>query len=115
MAFGSSEHVPGQGNGSPPPNFVNPTTRVPIVLGSTVSTCVLALLLTSGRLYARAYIKHVLGIDDWMMLCAVILAIVLSILGATSCLYGLGYHLWDIRPEWGEPYYKVWKSYSRYF
>jgi hypothetical protein len=107
MAFGSSELVPGQGNTLPPPNFINPTTRVPIVLGLTISTCLLALALTGGRLYARAHMKRMLEIDDWMMLFAVFLAVVLTILGATSCLYGLGYHLWDTRPEWEEPYYKV--------
>lgn len=49
----------------------------------------------------------VLGTDDWTMFGAAILAVTLTGLGAASCLYGLGYHIWDLRPEWEEPYYKV--------
>jgi hypothetical protein len=105
MAFGNSE--PGQEHHFPPPNYLNPTTRVPVVLALTISTCSLVLVLMSGRLYARSHLKSVLGIDDWMMLGAAVLAVTLTGLGASSCLYGLGYHLWDKRPEWDEPYYKV--------
>ncbi|KAK7191614.1 hypothetical protein DPSP01_004781 [Paraphaeosphaeria sporulosa] len=104
MAFGNSE--PGQEH-FPPPNYVNPTTRVPVVLGLTISTCGLLLVLTGARLYARSHLRNVLGIDDWMMLCAAALAVTLTAFGASSCLYGLGYHLWDRRPEWDEPYYKI--------
>lgn len=107
MAFGNSE--PGQGK-FPPPNFVNPTTRVPLVLGLTISTCVLLLLLIAARLYARSRLRNALGIDDWMMLGAAFLAVALTVFGAVSCRYGLGYHLWDRRPEWDEPYYKVSRS-----
>ncbi|KAJ4287362.1 hypothetical protein N0V90_012760 [Kalmusia sp. IMI 367209] len=103
MAFGNSDPE----KNFPPPNFVNPTTRVPVVLGLTISTCILVLILTGGRLYARAHIKAALGIDDWMILVAAIFAISLTILGDVSCLYGLGYHLQDRRPEWTEPYYKI--------
>ena len=107
MAFGDSTLKSGQEDGFPPPNYINPTTRVPIVLGLTISTCALALLFTGGRLYARTSMKKALGVDDWMMLGATFLATALSILGAISCQFGLGYHLWDLRSEWGEPYYKV--------
>lgn len=107
MAFGISNPASGESSNFPPPNYINPTTRVPVALGLVISTCILVLLVISGRLYARSRIKTALGIDDWMILAAAVLAIALSVLGATSCLYGLGYHLWDIRPEWTEPYYKV--------
>lgn len=112
MAFGNATLESGQGGGFPPPNYVDPTTRVPIVLGLTISTCVLALLFTGGRLYARTHIKKALGVDDWMMLGATFLATILSISGAISCRFGLGYHLWDTRSEWEEPYYKASDSLS---
>ncbi|KAF2442240.1 hypothetical protein P171DRAFT_433781 [Karstenula rhodostoma CBS 690.94] len=41
------------------------------------------------------------------MLGAAVFAVALTGFGASSCLYGLGYHLWDRRPEWDEPYYKI--------
>ncbi|KAL5432115.1 hypothetical protein PMIN07_003422 [Paraphaeosphaeria minitans] len=104
MAFGNSD--PGQEH-FPPPNYVTPTTRVPVVLGLAISTCVLLLMLTGARLYARSHLRNARGIDDWMMLGAAALAVMLTAFGVSSCLYGLGYHLWDRRPEWDEPYYKI--------
>ncbi|KAF1969850.1 hypothetical protein BU23DRAFT_475610 [Bimuria novae-zelandiae CBS 107.79] len=107
MAFGKSTPKPGQPNRFPPPNFVNPTTRVPIVLGLTISTCILVLLLTGGRIYSRVHLRKGCGVDDCMIMAAAILGVTLTSLGASMCLYGLGYHLWDLRPEWQEPYYKI--------
>ena len=51
----------------PEPNYTNPETRGPIVTGLTAPTLALAIIFTAARFYGRGILRHVLGIDDWIM------------------------------------------------
>ncbi|OCK81925.1 hypothetical protein K432DRAFT_350062 [Lepidopterella palustris CBS 459.81] len=64
----------------PPPNYTDPETRVSAVLGVLISTTALMLLFT---------------------------AIVISLLGCIACKYGIGYHIWDIKPGWAVIFSKI--------
>jgi hypothetical protein len=53
----------------PPPNFVNPETRVNLLLGIEAPITTLTILFVCARFYSRTYLRHVLGWDDWVMVC----------------------------------------------
>ncbi|KAH7304486.1 hypothetical protein BKA65DRAFT_521341 [Rhexocercosporidium sp. MPI-PUGE-AT-0058] len=74
-------------------------TRVPLAIGWFVSMMSLMMIFMAARFYARSTVQGGLQVDDWVMAVAVILAISISILGCVATRFGLGYHVWDIRPE----------------
>ena len=51
----------------PDPNYVDPETRRPLLLGIEMPLTVLAILFVGARFYARTYVRRVLGEDDWVM------------------------------------------------
>jgi len=51
----------------PAPNFVNPQTRVNLLLGIEVPITILTIIFILARFYSRTYLRHVLGWDDWVM------------------------------------------------
>lgn len=51
----------------PEPNFTNPETRGPIVVGLTVTTLVLVVIFSCARFYGRAVLRQSAGVDDWIM------------------------------------------------
>lgn len=52
----------------PPPNFEDPESRGPVVIGLTVSTLALMVLFTAARFYGRGVLTAgALGVDDWIM------------------------------------------------
>jgi hypothetical protein len=53
----------------PPPNFVNPETRVSLLLGIEAPISILTIIFVCARFYSRTYLRHVLGWDDWVMVC----------------------------------------------
>ncbi|KAF2650645.1 hypothetical protein K491DRAFT_125383 [Lophiostoma macrostomum CBS 122681] len=91
----------------PEPNFVDPVTRAPIVIGLTASTMILVVIFTAMRFYGKGVLRTALGLDDWMMLVAGILSLPVSALAIASLKYGLGLHIWDQKAEWGIPYGKM--------
>jgi hypothetical protein len=56
----------------PAPNYVDPITRRPLVLGVEIPLTVLTILFTAGRFYSRTVIVKALGWDDWFMLAATV-------------------------------------------
>jgi hypothetical protein len=58
--------------GWPAPNYVDPVTRRPLVLGVEIPLTILTILFTAGRFYSRTVIVRALGWDDWFMLAATV-------------------------------------------
>ncbi|KAH8738245.1 hypothetical protein BGZ61DRAFT_526235 [Ilyonectria robusta] len=76
---------------------VQPPSSAGGVLPAGVATTVLACIAVCLRLFTRKYVvKGVLGLDDYMCLCALGFSIIF--LGLTSHLssLGAGHHMWDI-------------------
>ncbi|KAF1994090.1 hypothetical protein P154DRAFT_586904 [Amniculicola lignicola CBS 123094] len=79
----------------PLPNFENPESRGPVVIGLTVFTMVFAVLFTGVRFYGKGVLRTALGMDDWIMLGATVFSIPVSVMAIVSLKYGLGLHIWD--------------------
>jgi hypothetical protein len=56
----------------PAPNYVDPVTRRPLVLGVEIPLTILTILFTAGRFYSRTVMVKALGWDDWFMLAATV-------------------------------------------
>lgn len=56
----------------PPPNYVNPETRQPELLGVQISMTVVADFIVCLRLYTRKHLKGAFGLDDWTILAAMV-------------------------------------------
>lgn len=98
------------------PNYVNPPSQQPLVLGVQIGMTAFALVCVALRLYTRKCLRNVFGIEDWFIMTAMALAMVASIctcLGGTCLgqrlgffdtdlrsvvLGGTGLHIWDIKP-----------------
>ncbi|OCK73749.1 hypothetical protein K432DRAFT_339882 [Lepidopterella palustris CBS 459.81] len=88
----------------PPPNYVNPHTRVPLILGVNDTTTTLMVIFIASRLYGRSILKNGLGTDDYIMAIAAVVALSMGIQCAITTRYGNGHHLYDVKPEWVIPY-----------
>ncbi|ORY11708.1 hypothetical protein BCR34DRAFT_513451 [Clohesyomyces aquaticus] len=84
----------------PAPNYINPETRGKGVL---IVACIFGPLSTAlllARLWARIRIQRNTGLDDWLMVLAL-----LPIIGVTvvvclaSEVYGFNRHVWDVDPK----------------
>jgi hypothetical protein len=62
----------------PAPNYIDPVTRRPLVLGVEIPLTILTILFTAGRFYSRTAIVKALGWDDWFMLAATVRTIFLG-------------------------------------
>ncbi|OCL09530.1 hypothetical protein AOQ84DRAFT_20133 [Glonium stellatum] len=91
----------------PPPNYVNPETRANLALGWILTTMTSVLIFLAARLYSRATLKAGLGSDDWVIAAATAFSVPVSIMGCAATTFGLGYHIWDIKPGWVDTYAKV--------
>lgn len=49
------------------PNYIDPRTRVSLVLGVEITGASVAVIVVLLRLYCRASLKRNLAIDDWTM------------------------------------------------
>jgi hypothetical protein len=83
----------------PPANYTDPTRRSKAVL---ITACILApltLLIVGARTWARAVIQRNFGIDDWIMVFAMIPTMGLAII---VCLaterFNFDRHIWDVLP-----------------
>lgn len=100
----------------PEPNYVNPETHGP---GLMVVACMLpaiAIGVVGTRLYARFKITRAPGIDDALVVCALVFGIALSVLVMVgNQLYYNGYHIWDIPPESAVPHrINIWVAQIMY-
>ncbi|PGH05023.1 hypothetical protein AJ79_06910 [Helicocarpus griseus UAMH5409] len=91
----------------PPPNYVNPDTRVPETLGVLIGGMSVMLFFVAGRIYTRMRLQVGFGVDDWIIFAGVLIVVGTSILGCVSVKYGTGYHIWDLKPEWSLNFNKI--------
>ncbi|KAK7517506.1 hypothetical protein IWZ03DRAFT_173593 [Phyllosticta citriasiana] len=85
---------------SRPHNYDNPPTRAGMLIGVLIPFATLMTLVMAGRLYSRGYVKRILGLDDWLMLVGWFLTLAWTITILVCTRYGLGRHLWDVKPNW---------------
>jgi hypothetical protein len=68
----------------PPPNYVDPHTRVPAIIGLAVVGLVVMLPFTVARLYVR-YMRRIFWIDDWIIVAAAVCRFAAALLPAEQC------------------------------
>ncbi|CAK7199777.1 hypothetical protein SEUCBS139899_002460 [Sporothrix eucalyptigena] len=83
-----SSHVPGADPA------LDAQTRVPILIGTAIAFSIATSLVVILRMYTRQAIVRSLGIDDYTMLIAAILAIGVTISTILQAENGLGRHAW---------------------
>ncbi|KAF2828821.1 hypothetical protein CC86DRAFT_465545 [Ophiobolus disseminans] len=89
----------------PEPNYVNPETRLPLLMGVSCASGFVMLVLLGVRIYTRHTMsQRGLGVDDVLMILAAMFSTALVIIVCVCATHGTGYHNWDIRPEW----YSTW-------
>ncbi|KAL5336498.1 hypothetical protein BJX70DRAFT_389932 [Aspergillus crustosus] len=93
----------------PQPDYDNPHEPLDAVIyGVNIPLMVLMTVFVAGRFLSRTYlVRNALGIDDWTMLIAYILAMAMSACQLIEPRYGIGRHLYDVRPEWLAPLGKL--------
>ncbi|KAK8161974.1 hypothetical protein IWX90DRAFT_488469 [Phyllosticta citrichinensis] len=93
----------------PEPNYVNPPTRIPLILGILIPQAFMVTVFCMGRILSKILRKsnHALGWDDWLMVLSGVLILGVDFLGCFSTMYGSGYHTWDVRAEWIYPWGKI--------
>ncbi|TID23479.1 hypothetical protein E2P81_ATG03050 [Venturia nashicola] len=80
----------------PSSNFVDPETRVNLLLGIEAPFTILAIIFVCARFYSRTCLRNVLGWDDWVMALAAVFAVAITLCHCLSTQYAIGYHIWDI-------------------
>lgn len=99
----------------PEPNYVNPETRVPLVVGWSISLSILGVAATIARFHVKVISRRTISKDDFFVgfatvACSIIpggqpilmlfqlLALVITICECASTRFISGYHSWDIPP-----------------
>ncbi|KAL4992428.1 hypothetical protein BDW68DRAFT_173132 [Aspergillus falconensis] len=84
------------------PNYDRPHEPLDAVIyGVNIPLMVLMTVFVAGRFISRTFlVRNALGVDDWMMLLAYVLAMGLSACQLVEPRYGIGRHLYDVRYEW---------------
>lgn len=67
------------------PNYVDPPTKQPLVMGVQIGMTATAVLCVALRLYTRKVIRNVFGAEDWVLIGAMSLAIVATICTCLGC------------------------------
>ncbi|CZR54207.1 uncharacterized protein PAC_04090 [Phialocephala subalpina] len=81
------------------PNYVNPVTRQPVLLGINISFTLAALICVGLRVYTRKFLRNVAGVEDLIIMAAMLFAVTATICTCLGCkLGGTGLHYWDIPP-----------------
>ena len=115
----------------PPPNYINPSTRVLAVDVVMLTFTAIMIPFLVARIYMRRNVKRGFGTDDSIIITAgvrqltphqpillqflmsywlSILSIVSMILAICTTKWGNGYHIYDVKPEWVSNYKKVWDA-----
>ncbi|KAL9596012.1 MAG: hypothetical protein Q9219_006096 [cf. Caloplaca sp. 3 TL-2023] len=84
-------------NPSVPPDLAQ-ANRGPTILAVSWIECTVAILIVATRMYTRSYLIRNVGIDDWMIVLALVLAIVMSSLVTADVHYGAGRHFATLSP-----------------
>ncbi|KAI0482946.1 hypothetical protein GGR56DRAFT_686095 [Xylariaceae sp. FL0804] len=85
---------------SPPPD----TADLPhndesgVLIGVVALVCSIATLAVGLRFYTRKFIVKQLGVDDYLVLTALIIALATGVSQAYNTRNGLGKHIWDVGP-----------------
>ncbi|KAL7772140.1 hypothetical protein CFE70_002093 [Pyrenophora teres f. teres 0-1] len=91
----------------PAPNYSDPVNLHAMILGFTVPSLILSVAFLGIRFYGKGLLRQILGLDDYIMLAAMVFALPVTIFPMASLKLGLGLHTWDLKPEWHAPYWKV--------
>lgn len=70
------------------------------LLGVVVTTCVILPFFFWGRIEGRAFRLQNFHIDDYVLIAGTLITVSVSILIAIVCMYGMGFHRNEMRPEW---------------
>ena len=73
--------------------------RGPQVLGVDSAALILAFIATVLRVYVRLRLVKAFGLDDWLMLAAMVTFSVYSAASITGVTYGTGQHVWELTKE----------------
>lgn len=81
----------------PKPNYIDPETRGPALLITCTTLSAIGLIVVAARIYARVFITKAPGLDDAIIVLALLLAIGSSVLATygAEVLY-VGHHIWDV-------------------
>ncbi|KAF2639815.1 hypothetical protein P280DRAFT_50006 [Massarina eburnea CBS 473.64] len=91
----------------PAPNFDNPDSLRGLVIGLTVPSIALVIVVMAIRLYSKGVLRQALRLDDHIMLAAAITSIPVCAIALHSLNYGLALHIWDQKEEWHVIYNKM--------
>ncbi|KAH6989350.1 hypothetical protein BKA56DRAFT_253062 [Ilyonectria sp. MPI-CAGE-AT-0026] len=84
----------------PTANYVNPVSRGPALLIVELTIGSIAIVTLLARLYVRIFKVNKSGLDDWLMLAAMIFGIGVTVCVILSAqLYGWNIHVWDLQSE----------------
>ena len=96
----------------PKPNYIDPQTHGPGLIVLTLFLSILGATTVLVRLYARFFITKAPGIDDILIVAALVFGIALAALNIVgNQVYYNGYHIWDIPPASYVPHrVNVWAA-----
>ncbi|KIX10632.1 uncharacterized protein Z518_01716 [Rhinocladiella mackenziei CBS 650.93] len=96
----------------PMPNYVNPETRGPALGYVCIIFSALGIVAVIARLYSRLYMTRAPGLDDFLVVFALLFAMALAVLVIIgNKLYYSGRHVWDIPISAFKPHrLNVWVS-----
>ncbi|KAF4973030.1 hypothetical protein FZEAL_9434 [Fusarium zealandicum] len=82
----------------PTPNYDNPEHRGPALLIVELTIMSVAIITLLARLYVRMFKVNKSGLDDWLMLAAMVFGIGVTVCVILSAqLYGWNIHVWDLK------------------
>ncbi|KAL4941709.1 hypothetical protein BDV06DRAFT_222847 [Aspergillus oleicola] len=86
----------------PTPNYDNPHEPLDIVIYAVnIPLMALMTVFVAGRFISRTcLVRNALGVDDWTMLIAYVLAMAMSACQLVEPRYGIGRHLYDVKSAW---------------
>ncbi|KAH7414485.1 hypothetical protein DE146DRAFT_37055 [Phaeosphaeria sp. MPI-PUGE-AT-0046c] len=91
----------------PAPNYENPENLHGLIIGFTIPVLTLAVIFLGVRFYGKGLLRQILWYDDYVMLAAMIFAVPVTLFPLICLNLGLGMHMWDLKPEWHTPYWKI--------
>ncbi|KAH7171481.1 hypothetical protein EDB81DRAFT_198888 [Dactylonectria macrodidyma] len=84
----------------PAANYDDPISRGPALLIVELTIASIAIVTLIARLYVRIFKVNKSGLDDWLMLAAMIFGIGVTICVILSAqMYGWNIHVWDLKPS----------------
>ncbi|BCS27383.1 uncharacterized protein APUU_60431A [Aspergillus puulaauensis] len=86
----------------PTPDYDNPHEPLDTVIYAVnIPLMALMTVFVASRFVSRTFlVRNALGMDDWMMLIAYVLAMAMSACQLVEPRYGIGRHLYDVKYEW---------------